>query len=91
MSNIFDYLLWRGYLSFSAAPFNEVDNLILSMLSFIEYRDIVPGKLLGTPVRLSECLRRYEKNFPTGEDFGVIVPAETTDLFRQAALSARFS
>lgn len=91
MSNIFDYLLWRGDLSFSAAPFNEVDNLILSMLSFIEYRDIVPGKLLGTPVRLSECLRRYEKNFPTGEDFGVIIPAETTDLFRQAALSARFS
>ena len=91
MPNIFDYLIWRGDLSFSAAPFNEVDNLILSMLSFIEYRNIVPPKLLGTPVRLSECLRRYTENFPTGEDFGVIVPGETTVLFRRAASSARFS
>jgi len=91
MPNIFDYLIWRGDLSFSAAPFNEVDNLILSMLSFIEYRDIVPQKLLGTPVKLADCLRRYEENFPAGEDFGVIVPGETTDLFRQAASSTRFS
>lgn len=91
MPNIFDYLIWRGDLSFAAAPFNEVDNLILSMLSFIEYRNIVPSELLGTPVKLSECLRRYEENFPAGEDFGVIIPPETTDLFRLAALSARFS
>lgn len=91
MPNIFDYLLWRGDLSFAAAPFNEVDNLILAMLSFIEYRNIVPSELLGTPVKLSECLRRYEENFPGGEDFGVIIPPETTDLFRQAASSARFS
>ena len=91
MPNIFDYLIWRGDLSFRTAPFNEVDNLILSMLSFIEYRNIVPSALLGTPVRLSECLRRYEENFPAGEDFGVIVPGETTDLFRRAASSERFS
>ena len=81
MPNLFDYLLWRGDLSFAAAPFNEVDNLILAMLSFIEYRNIVPSELLGTPVKLSECLRRYEENFPGGEDFGVIIPPETTDLF----------
>jgi hypothetical protein len=43
MPNLFDYLLWRGDLSFAAAPFNEVDNLILAMLSFIEYRNIVPS------------------------------------------------
>ncbi len=91
MPNIFDYLIWRGDLTFSAAPFNEVDNLLLSMLSFIEYRDIVPSKLLGTPVRLSECLRRYEEHFPTGEDFGIIIPGETNDLFRRAAMSARYS
>ena len=31
--NIMDYLDWRGDLSFEASPFNEVDNLILSVLS----------------------------------------------------------
>ncbi len=90
MPNIFDYLIWRGDLSFSAAPFSEVDNLIFSMLSFIEYRNIVPSGLLGTPVKLADCLKRYEENFPAGEDFGVIIPGETTDLFRRAASSVRF-
>mgnify|MGYP000760983088 CR=1 FL=1 len=28
MANIFDYLIWRGDLSFLEAPFNEIDNLI---------------------------------------------------------------
>ena len=30
MANILDYLDWRGDLPFTAAPFNEIDNLILS-------------------------------------------------------------
>ena len=28
MSNIIDYIQWRGDLSFNQAPFNEIDNLI---------------------------------------------------------------
>ncbi len=91
MPNIFDYLSWRGDLTFGNAPFNEVDNLILSMLSFIEYRDIVPSEVLGTPKRLSECLRQYEQHFPNGEDLGAVVPSETTELFRRAASCPRFS
>ena len=30
MSNVSDYLKWRGDLDFSQAPFNDVDNLILA-------------------------------------------------------------
>ena len=33
MSNIIDYIKWRGDLSFSKSSFNEVDGLIFSMLS----------------------------------------------------------
>mgnify|MGYP000378119555 CR=1 FL=1 len=28
MANIFDYLIWRGDLSFLEAPFNEIDNCL---------------------------------------------------------------
>ena len=28
MATIFDYLEWRGDISFDSDPFNEVDNLI---------------------------------------------------------------
>jgi hypothetical protein len=42
MANIFDYLLWRGDLSLEASPFNAVDNLIITQLSYLPFEDIVP-------------------------------------------------
>jgi hypothetical protein len=42
MANIFDYLNWRGDLSLQQDEFNEVDNLILSRLSFIPFDGVVP-------------------------------------------------
>ena len=40
MSNIIDYLKWRGDLSFEISPFNEVDNIILSRFSYLPLQDI---------------------------------------------------
>ena len=42
MSNIFDYLDWRGDLTLDQSPFNAVDNLILSCVSYIRFEGIVP-------------------------------------------------
>lgn len=42
MSNMLDYLKWRGDLTFSQDPFNEVDNLIFSVLSYNNFAEIVP-------------------------------------------------
>ncbi len=42
MANIEDYLLWRGDLTLSQSPFNNVDNLILSNLIYLIFKDIVP-------------------------------------------------
>ena len=44
MANLLDYLDWRGDLSFSADPFNIVDNLILSELAYVDFGGIVPGQ-----------------------------------------------
>ncbi|MDR0316236.1 MAG: DUF2974 domain-containing protein [Treponema sp.] len=43
MANLFDYLLWRGDLTFNKSPFNPVDNIILSQLSYLPLDGIVPG------------------------------------------------
>ena len=43
MSNIIDYVSWRGDLDFTASPFNEVDSLILTQLVYLDFRGIVPG------------------------------------------------
>jgi hypothetical protein len=42
IDNVFTYLKWRGDLSFSEAAFNEVDSLILSLISYVEFGGIVP-------------------------------------------------
>lgn len=42
MANIEDYLLWRGDLTVKEALFNNVDNLILSNLSYLVFKNIVP-------------------------------------------------
>lgn len=40
MSNIMDYLDWRGDLTFSMSPFNDIDNLILSVITYTSLDDI---------------------------------------------------
>lgn len=42
MANVFDYLIWRGDLSLSAAPFQRVDALILTCLSYAPLDGLVP-------------------------------------------------
>ena len=37
MSSILDYIIWRGDIPMDAAPFNEVDGLILSHLALIRW------------------------------------------------------
>lgn len=38
---MYDYLNWRGDLTFDMDPFNEVDNLILSQLAYVDFDEIV--------------------------------------------------
>lgn len=42
MADMFDYLNWRGDLSFQAVPFTSVDALILSSLVYLQMEGIVP-------------------------------------------------
>ena len=52
MATIFDYLNWRGDISFNEDPFNEVDNLILAELTYTQF-DGLTGED-GEPVTIEE-------------------------------------
>ena len=46
MSNIVDYIKWRGDLNFKSSPINEIDNLIMARISYlpfekVEFRDMI--------------------------------------------------
>lgn len=43
MGNILDYLDWRGDIRLKESLFNEVDNLLLSELSYVKFDEILPG------------------------------------------------
>ena len=59
MGTIMEYLHWRGDLTFNQDPFNDIDALILSMLSYLSYKDIVPGIDSNNSVSLRETSTQY--------------------------------
>ena len=63
MATVFDYLKWRGDLTFTQDPPNAVDALIFSALSYIRYGGTVESDP-DTPI----TLRAAAENFFTLED-----------------------
>lgn len=54
---LMDYIEWRNDVSFRAAPFNEIDNVVLSYLVYADF-----GELLHEPKRhvsIETCLKRF--------------------------------
>ena len=92
MGNLLDYLDWRGDLSLQCAPFNEVDNLILSELSYVDFTGIVPDVAHGSGIALRDAAECFFSRFPDGEpiDMGVLIPDAIPDMLRKMAGSIRF-
>ncbi len=91
MANILDYLDWRGDIPVEADGFNEVDNLILAKLSFIDFSGVVPSPGTRGAVRLCDASAEYfARNGEAANDMGVLVPDEVPELLRRMAACARF-
>lgn len=92
MANILDYLDWRGDLTLAQAPFNEVDNLILSELAFVEFDGIVPAPGAGSGVPLREAAAAFFRRQGDAEKIrlGVLVPDAIPALLEKMAASNRF-
>ena len=92
MANLMDYLDRRGDLTLAQSPFNEVDNLILAELSFVDFQGIVPGPGEGEGVPLAEAAEAFFARFPEGEkiDMGVLVPGAIPEMLGKMSASPRF-
>lgn len=58
MSNVFDYIKWRGDLNLSQDAFNEVDNLILSRFSYFPFDELTTENEVVT---ISELSKRFKE------------------------------
>ena len=54
MTNIHDYLRWRGDLTVAQTPFNEVDALILAKLVYIPF-EMIELRRGSAPVTVGEA------------------------------------
>lgn len=92
MANLMDYLDWRGDLLLEDAPFNEVDNLILAELSFLDFGGILPDVGEGESLTVQEALDRW---FALHEGktvrMGVLVPGQIVPMADKLRRCPRFA
>jgi hypothetical protein len=98
MSNIKDYLNWRGDLSFSQDPINDVDALVFALISYLPYKQIIPGIESNLDISILEtCNQYFSQKSKTQKATTNINPSasasfdsELEDLLYLAANSPRF-
>lgn len=84
MSNIFDYIDWRGDLSFNQSPFNEIDNLILSRVSYFPFDGLISA---SETITLKEAYKRFQN---IDMDNIHMLQKEDIELFPTVAYCERF-
>lgn len=84
MSNVCDYIKWRGDLSLEQSEFNEIDSLILSRFSYFPFDKIIKE---NEAVTIKELNERFQK-----EDISKlpILWKDDIDLFPLMGQSKRF-
>lgn len=82
MNTIFDYLLWRGDLTFKESPLNEVDSLVFCAFSYFKIEELMHYKEF---VSIQELYQKYNL---TEED--TLFNKNQNHLFRVLSESKRF-
>jgi hypothetical protein len=59
MATLLDYLEWRGDLSFDQDPCNEIDGLILSILSYADFNNLVPQEADSSAPSLAVVAQKF--------------------------------
>lgn len=90
MADLFDYMKWRGDLSFSVSPLNDVDALIFAELSYVPFDDI-SGCATADGVTLGDAAAEFFKTHdPENTDLGAIVPSKIVTMFYEMAKCERY-
>ena len=92
--NVFDYLNWRGDLSFDQVGVCEVDGLIFSILSYVDYSEVVSSEIHGIrrPPALLTITKRYLSAHSGGDvpELGLMLSKEIVKLLVKASKTKRF-
>lgn len=91
MANMVDYLEWRGDLSFRTSGFNEVDNLLLAQLVYVDFEGIVSGLESDTDISLKEASEIFWREHDEEEILARVSMTKSAPfLMRKMAQTKRF-
>lgn len=90
MADVFDYIEWRGDLSFAQAPFNEVDALILCRLAYCPMEGVVPNTFKKS-IKLGVAAKAMladagERRFLLEQDVRLLCALQTSPRFASMTL-----
>ena len=92
MPNITDYVRWYKDAGFDTKPFNDVDNIVLSQLSYIDFKAVLGDYYVGgeDSMTFTECIAKFGQS-------GIPIEKQAPDdsvrfekLVRACASSKRF-
>ena len=83
MSNFFDYLKWRGDLTFKQDEINEIDIALFTQIVMIPYSMHIEMPLIDTDKKitlneLGKLVNPFKKSYM--EKIGLILPSEIINL-----------
>lgn len=92
MGNMLDYLDWRGDLTFGQSPFNEVDNVILSQLAYVNFDGIVPPEGSDADLSIAEAAQVYFQQYSEEviHNYGYLLRS-SVQLLRKLSRTERFA
>lgn len=89
-NNFFDYVSYYGDNTFKDKEFNEVDNIIFSMISYIDFSDIVSSDEKNK-ITISEASELYHKKYTNRQiNNNITAIREASKLLKLLAKSKRF-
>lgn len=89
-TTIMDYVDWRGDLSFKKSPFNEVDNIIFSMLIYLDLERTMKNAKNTFPTLAEGIDTFFEQYDYKTYKFGLIVPSKIKDLAKKVQKTKRY-
>lgn len=92
MGTVYDYITWRGDLTFRAVPFGEVDSLILSMFSYLDMKDIVPAPDEEGDISVWAAAKAFLERYPDPKKtkMGVLIPKDIVKMMKAMRSTKRF-
>ena len=87
MTNIMDYLKWRGDLPLEKIPLCDVDYLVLCRVAYIKMRGIVPASFFETAICLADMAEEVIKqNLAAKEDAALLTTLQRCIRFQNLKL-----